>query len=147
MAAQCRVAGFTLIELLLALAILGLTYGLAAPYFARALPAMGLGQAERALVSALREARGAAAAGGKPVRFALTGDGRGWRIGGGVATQAPGGVALTLMGAPAARRGGADAIVFFPGGGATGGRVSLSAGTRRAAVTVDWVSGRVRAAR
>ncbi len=147
MAAQRRAAGFTLIELLAVLAILGLAYGLAAPYLARALPAMGLSQAERAVISALREARGAAAASGAPVRFALTEDRRGWRIGDGTATEAPGGVALALAGAPAARRDGAEAIVFFPDGGATGGKVSLSAGARRAAVTVDWVTGRVRAAR
>lgn len=140
-------AGFTLIELLVVLAILGLAYGLAAPLLARALPAAGIAAAERSLVSALRETRAAAAEAGAPVRFALTADGLGWRIGAGTAVAAPGGVTLSLAGAPAARRGTAEGIVFFADGSATGGRLTLRAGERASAIAVDWITGRVRAAR
>lgn len=36
------------------------------------------------------------------------------------------------------------AIRFFPNGGATGGRISVSNGKRKFAVDVDWLTGKVR---
>ncbi|MEX2644460.1 MAG: GspH/FimT family pseudopilin [Acetobacterales bacterium] len=139
-----RQSGFTLVELLVVLAILGLAYGLVAPLLARALPGGDVGTARREIVSALRETRAAAAVDGAPAAFALDAEGHGW-MAAGRHVKAPAGMALSLAGAPAARQGGRDAIVFFPDGSSTGGRVTARAGNAAAHIEVDWVTGRVRA--
>lgn len=146
MRARSPQAGFTLIELLVVLAIMGLAYGLVAPLLARALPGGDIGTARREIVSALRETRAAAAVDGRPRAFMATRAGDGWTAAG-RAVASPPGVTVAVEGAPAARRDGRQAIVFFPDGSATGGRVTARAGRGAAQIEVDWVTGRVEADR
>jgi general secretion pathway protein H len=138
--------GFTLVELMVVLALLALAYGLAAPAFTRAVAGSELRGAARELALALNRARADAVVGGGPRR--LTVDGLAGTYGTGLARHAiPFGMTISAA-VPEALRSTAHvaAIDFFPDGGSTGGRVTLT--TRegaRAAVAVDWLTGRVRA--
>lgn len=138
-------AGFTLAELLVVLALLALIYGMVAPSLGRAVGGGEIHVASRELVSALREARSAAIAGGREVRFVV--DGAAGVYGYGQARRSvPRGLDIAAD-VPGSRRlpQNAAAIDFFPDGASTGGQVVLSArgGGARTAVAVDWLTGRV----
>ena len=138
--------GFTLIELVVVLALLALAYGLAAPALTRAVAGGELRGAARELALALNQARSGAVVGGVPWRFTV--DGLAGNYGTGLSRHAiPFGMTISAA-VPEALRATAHvaAIDFFPEGSSTGGRVTLT--TRegvRAAVSVDWLTGRVRA--
>lgn len=66
-----REAGFTLIEMMVALAILGLIAGIAAPVMTRLLARRAITEASATLALGLAEARAEAVAGGSPVQLDL----------------------------------------------------------------------------
>lgn len=135
-----------MIELVVVLALLALAYGLAAPALNRAVAGSELRGAMRELSLALNQARAGAVVGGGPRRFTV--DGLAGSYGTGLARRAiPFGMTISAT-VPDALRATAHvaSIDFFPDGSSTGGRVTLT--TReggRAAVAVDWLTGRIRA--
>ncbi|MGQ0674476.1 MAG: GspH/FimT family protein [Rhodospirillales bacterium] len=140
-------AGFTLVELLVVLALLALAYGLAAPALTRSVAGGELAIAMRELSLALNQARSGAVVGGQPQRFVVDGLAGAYGIGP-ARKPLPGGMTLAAV-VPDALRVSAHvaAIEFFPGGGSTGGRITLTTrGGGKSALSVDWLTGRVTAA-
>jgi general secretion pathway protein H len=101
----------------------------------------------RDVAAGLRRARSAAIAGNAPVAFVLDVESRSYRIGTEAPVRLTGDLALTINTAQSELTGGtAGGIRFFPDGSATGGRIDLRGAGERAAgaaITVDWVTGRV----
>lgn len=125
-------AGFTLIEMIVVVAVVGL---IAALVLARQ-PWTSVGfereATQRALADALRLARSRAIAQGRDVSV-LTGA-AGFSVDGGPVTALPAREVLS-----------ASRIVFMPDGGSSGGTIVLASEQKRIAMTVNWLTGRVRA--
>lgn len=138
-------AGFTLIELLVVTVIMAMTYALAAPMVSSGVSATELKAAARQLAAGLRKARSEAVARKHETvltvdvegrRFQLSGDARQYRL--------PKDVDVDLFTAQSelvSEKTGA--IRFYPDGGSTGGRITVSARDRRYAVDVNWLTGQV----
>lgn len=108
-------------------------------------PAADARAAAREVATTLRAARAAAASGGAPVWVRFDPKARLVRIDDAAPVALDGGVRLTLETAnEAAGPDGAPGIGFFPEGGATGGRVTLSDARSTATVEVRWLTGAVR---
>jgi general secretion pathway protein H len=126
-----RQAGFTLLEVIVVMAILGLVLGLAGLYGPMRSARLDLDVAARDLAGSLQLARSRAIAQNRPVTVTL--DATSYSLDG----APPRPLAATV--AAADRR----SIAFAPHGGSAGGAVVLQAGDRRAAVQVEWLTGRV----
>lgn len=141
---ECAVRGFTLLELLIVMLILSFVMALTVVYIGRG----GLGDdlkiATRKVVAAARQARAAAVLQNREVVFEID---LGQRL---LGTEnlarnlsLPEGIQIKVQAAESEqidpKRAG---IRFFPDGGSTGGRVTLSAGNRHFSVVIDWLSGR-----
>ncbi|MCC6468630.1 MAG: GspH/FimT family pseudopilin [Alphaproteobacteria bacterium] len=138
-------SGFTLVELLVVLGLLAIVYAMVAPSLGRAIGSGELRVASHELVASLREARSAAIAGGREVRFIVDGSAGAYGAGQ-VRRPIPRGFDIAAE-VPEARRltPRIAAIDFFPDGASTGGQVVLAVrgGGARVAVDVDWLTGRV----
>lgn len=138
-------AGFTIIELIVVLALLALAYALVAPSVIAVFDRPRLDNSARAVAVSLREARATAIKTFNDTRFTVAPDRRSWRAGGKTGTVGAG-VDLSLE-RPAwdgeRGAGSAQAIVFFPDGSSTGGRILLRSGGRTSVVSVEWLTGRV----
>jgi len=131
--------GFTLVEmtvvLLLFAVVLAIVYPNLPGLFGRGAPR----DTVRRLTEALTQARAEAIAARRSIRFSLGRDGRSWRIGEGKGETAAG-AALTLAGAPLA---GGPAIVFFPDGSSTGGRITVGDAATGRVIGVGWLTGKI----
>ena len=136
-----RPQGFTLLEVVLVLAIVALASLLAAA-------AVGGGSDGMRLRSAAKEVAAQALATGEAQRFVIDPRAHTWtapkqRDG----TLSPK-LAIVFTGAREVQPGeGQGAIVFFPDGASTGGRVRLAIGDAAWQVDVAWLTGEVRVAR
>ena len=130
--------GFTLVELLVVLAILAVAFAIVTPSVTRAVGATGPASVAEDLAVALREARAGSIVSTTPVRFTLDPATRHWKAG---AREGgwPDSVAVQMQPAPQ----GGDAIVFYPDGSASGGRLLIGGGPSRRILHVDWLTGRV----
>ena len=137
--------GFTLLELLVILAIVTLVAGAAAPMLSRGLPETDFRAAKMAISSGLREAQSRAIASNREVTFTLNVDDKWFAIGAdGKPELIPEHLRLSFLTSRSERLDRASAnIRFYPDGTATGGRIELDAGDRKAVLTVDWLTGRV----
>lgn len=137
-----RAAGFTLIEVLVVLAIVGLSLALLATRGPLRSAAADLRAAAGEVSQALRLARARAIATDRTVVVALDPTANAFRVGNGPAQPLPRGVALEAVAVQGSAPGVA-VVRFAPDGSASGGRITLSAGSRRAVVAVEWLTGRV----
>ena len=138
-------AGFTLIELLVVIVIMAMAYALASPMISSGVSGTELRASARQLAAGLRKARSDAVARrhetGLTVdvaehQFRVSGDQRVYRL--------PKGVAVTLFTAQSELVGGAQgSIRFFPDGGSTGGRITVSSHERKYEVDINWLTGQV----
>ena len=138
-------AGFTLIELLVVTVIMVMAYSLAAPVVSSGVTSTELKASARQLAAGLRKARSEAIAQKRETmltvdlasrRFQLSGDQRLYRL--------PKDVAVSLFTAQSELiNGNTGSIRFFPDGGSTGGRVTLTARDRKYDVDVNWLTGQV----
>ena len=140
-----REAGFTIIELMVVLAVLALAYALVAPSVIALLDRPRLDNSARAVAVSLRETRATAIKTFHDTWFTVAPDRRSWRAGEKTGSVAEG-VDLSLErptwdGERGAGR--AQAIVFFPDGSSTGGRILLKSSGRTRVVAVEWLTGRV----
>jgi general secretion pathway protein H len=115
-------AGFTLLEMLVTIAVMGIVLAVLAGFMRPHSHRLEMEAAARDVARAMRTARGAAIAGGTPVGLVLPA------------------LPPWLMVAEQAPQGG---ILFAPDGSSSGGRVLLSGQGQVAAVSTDWLTGRV----
>ena len=140
-----RHGGFTIIELLVVMVIMALAYTLASPMISSGVSGAELKASARQIAAGLRKARSDAISRRQESvltldlatrQFQLTGDARVYRL--------PPSVAVKVFTAQSELVGGtAGAIRFFPDGGSTGGRITLSANARNYDVDINWLTGQV----
>lgn len=124
--------GFTLIETIVVLVILGLALIIAAGFLPHRNTTLELSSATEQVTGALRLARSKALTESRPIPFAVTPGGHGFRID--KATTTLGSAVIEAH--PAA-------LIFAPDGSATAGVVSVSIGDRQRVISIDWFTGRV----
>lgn len=111
--------GFTLLEMLVTLGIASLVAGILFPALQHSLDFWGQRAAVASVRSALAEARSLALRTASPVTFAFNGGGDGFSV----ANRAP--VRLPAFARLSAS---ARALVFYPDGSASGGRIAIRSG-------------------
>jgi len=137
--------GFTLLELLAVLVLMSAVVATAVPALVRT-GGIELQASARTLAAGLRRARSQAIQHSSREALSLDVERREFALSFEKRTRKlPGNISYTLYTArsavESAERG---AIRFFPDGGSTGGRITLSSGQRVIRVDVDWLSGRIR---
>lgn len=138
-------AGFTLIELLVVVVIMVMAYSLAGPLVSSGVSSTELKASARQLAAGLRKARSEAVSRRQETtltvdveghRFQLSGDPRLYRL--------PKDIQIQLFTAQSELLNtNTGAIRFFPDGGSTGGRITVSTKQRQYAVDVNWLTGQV----
>ena len=142
---QRKVRGVSLLEMLLVVALLAAVSVLAAGAMTGGFAGMQLRSEAQRITAQLRYTRTQAIATGQPQRFTIDPQARTWTAPNDRHGDIPEKLGITFTGAREVQpRRGEGAIVFFPDGASTGGRVQLSA--RRAAMNIDvtWLTGEVR---
>ena len=143
-----RARGFTLLELVLVLAIVALATLLGAGAIGRGMEGLRLRSAANGVAAQLRFTRAQALATGEPQRFTIDPAAHAWNAPKGRHGDLPPRVAIAFTGAREAQPAeGVGAVVFFPDGAATGGRVRLAQGGAAWQVDVAWLTGQVAVAR
>ena len=139
-----RSRGFTLVELLVVLVVLALVMAVMPRLFAGG-QGRELAIASHDLASVLREARGLALRSGHTAAVIIDLSTGTYRLmGSDQVHRLPSRMHLTLLTTAEDRVDAASASIrFFADGSSTGGRVTLSEGSRSAAVGIDWLTGRV----
>jgi len=127
-----RQGGFTLIEMIVVIVIIGLIGGMVLVRQPWHSAGLDLDATQRALTAALRLARSRAIAQDRDV--AVVTGASGFSLDGGAERLLPAGQALS-----------ASKVVFTPDGEASGGTILLASAKARIAVSVNWLTGRVRA--
>jgi len=125
-------AGFTLIEMIVVIVIMAMVAGLVMVRQPWHSAGLNTDVTVRAMTQALRLARSRAIAQNRDVTLVTVANG--FSVDGGAAWMLPSGEALST-----------SQVTFAPDGGSTGATIVLAAGPRRIAVTVNWLTGRVRA--
>lgn len=140
--------GFTLIELMLVLVVMGLLVGLTPPLFEKAFPSLKLKAATRDLAQEMRFIQQSAILTGQvtKVRFDLQNNAyRSDLVNQGETRQLPDGLHF-IQDENAVSISGEQILVFefFPDGSSSGGKLILGNGARRLAISVDWLTSRIR---
>ena len=142
---QRKVRGVSLLEMLLVIALLAVISVLAASALTGGFAGMQLRSEAKQLSAQLRYTRTQAIATGRPQRFTIDPQQRTWTAPNHRHGDIPEKLGIRFTGAREVQpRRGEGAIVFFPDGASTGGRVQLSA--KKAAMNIDvtWLTGEVR---
>lgn len=139
--------GFSLLEMILVLALVALASLLAAAALTGGFDGMRLRAAAREVAAQLRFTRAQAIATGESQRFTLDPRAHRWTAPKARSGELPAQLALAFVGAREVQPAeGEGAIVFFPDGASTGGRVQLALDDAAWQVEVAWLTGQVRAA-
>lgn len=139
---QC--GGFSLIELIVVLAVMGFVLALIVGYKSPWSRTLDLRATAAELAAGLRLARSQAIADNHPVAVALDLTARRYRVGSAPAQALPPQLSIGLLTVNGERTSATlGDIRFNPDGSSTGGRIVLADGTKRIAVGVDWLTGRV----
>jgi len=139
-----RRSGFSLIELIVVLAVLGFVLALIVGYKTPWSSALYLRGTAAELAAGLRLARSQAIANNRPVDLSLDLAGHRYRVGNAPPQALPPQLSIGLLTVSGERRSATlGAIRFNPDGSSSGGRIVLADGTRRIAVGVEWLTGRV----
>jgi general secretion pathway protein H len=139
-----RTRGFTLVELLLVLAIIAIAMLLGAGVIGRGMDGLRLRSSANGIAAQLRFTRAQALATGEPQRFTIDPAAHAWQAPKDRHGTVPARAAIVFTGAREAQPAeGQGAIVFFPDGASTGGRVRLQQGAAAWQVDVAWLTGQV----
>ncbi|TKS54833.1 prepilin-type N-terminal cleavage/methylation domain-containing protein [Luteimonas yindakuii] len=137
--------GFSLIEVLVVVALIAAVGVLAVGVLGNGFERLRLRSAVNEVAGNLRHTRALAISTGQPQRFVIVPHERSWRAAGDRHGELPGQLSVEFTGAREVQpREGEGAIVFFPDGASTGGRVALASATARWNVDVAWLTGEVR---
>ena len=138
-------AGFTLIELLVVLVIMSMAYALASPMISSGVFGTELKASARQLAAGLRKTRSEAIARRHEAVMTLDVEGRNFQLSGESRIyRLPKSVTLQLFTAKSELvSGNVGAIRYFPDGGSTGGRITVSSHERKYDVDVNWLTGQV----
>ena len=140
--------GFSLLEVLLVVAILAIASVLAAAVVRGSSPGIQLRAQAKELAAQLRYTRAHAIATGQAQRFTVDPRAHAWTAPGDRDGDIPEAMDVSFVGAREVQpREGEGAIVFFPDGASTGGRVRLRIRGAGWNVDVAWLTGEVRVAR
>lgn len=131
--------GFTLLELLVVLVVMSLVIAAVPIVMSGGLAGLELKAAAREVADTLRHARGRAIALNDDVVFAI--DGATGRYA--VTPGGRGGVLAEGTEVSVRPESAAGAVRFFPDGGSTGGRVTISRDGRRYELRIDWLTGQI----
>ena len=141
-----RARGVSLLEMLLVIALIAVAGLLAAGVLSGGLEGMRLRSAGKQIAAQLRFTRTQALASGQSQRFVLDPAARRWQAPSGHHGEIPPGLEIRFTGARQAQRQAHEAaIVFFPDGAATGGRIELRARQAIWRIEVSWITGEVTA--
>jgi general secretion pathway protein H len=139
-----RQVGFTLVEMLIVVAVMGFALGLVVTRGPMRSQALEMQAAVNEVAQGLRLARSRAIAINSPVRFALDPKLRSFSIDSGSPTTLPHSLTVSMTAVSEEPLGARLAAIRFNGdGSASGGRIELADGQRRAQVGVDWLTGRI----
>ena len=142
------VPGFTLLEVVLVLAIVALASLLAAAAIGGGADGMRLRSAAKEIAAQLRFTRAQALATGEPQRFTIDPAAHAWTAPKDREGELSPQLSIVFTGAREVQPAeGTGAIVFFPDGASTGGRVRMAIGDAAWQVDVAWLTGEVRVAR
>jgi general secretion pathway protein H len=138
-------AGFTLIELLVVLVIMAMAYTLAAPTLFAGVSGTELKASARQLAAGLRKARSEAITHRRETVMLVDVEGRNFQLSGDQRVyRLPKSVAVQLFTAQSELvSGNAGAVRFFPDGGSTGGRITVTSRDRKYEVDINWLTGQV----
>lgn len=141
-----RQKGFTLLELMIVLVIAAIMMTVVPPMISSALPGAELKAAARKVAAGLRYARNKSLTSDAEMTLMLDLETKQFEVSGKKKKfQIHKDLDLTLLTAESEMvTDNKGAIRFFPDGGSTGGRISLSTDKRKYAVDVDWLTGKVR---
>lgn len=140
-----RPDGFTLLETLLVLTLIAAAGILAAMVFTGGMDGMRLRFESKEIAAQLRYTRARAIATGQPQRFRIDPRAHAWEAAGDRRGDINDGLSVRFTGAREAQaRAGEGGVLFFPDGGSTGGRITLSAGTAAWSIDVAWLTGETR---
>jgi general secretion pathway protein H len=141
-----RDEGFTLIEMLVVLAILGVVLGVLIGRGPMRSVGLETRAAAGALAESLRAARAQAISGDRDVTVAIDPVRHIFAADGGPVRQIDMNLPMAVL-PPALHGPGATRLIRFSAdGSATGGQILLGSGHRKLAVSVEWLTGRVRVA-
>jgi general secretion pathway protein H len=139
-----RPAGVSLLEMLLVLVLLAAISAFAAAALGGGFAGVQLRGAAKQVAAQLRFTRTQAIATGRPQQFTIDPRGHAWTAPNDRHGEIPAKLGIRFTGARELQpREGEGAIVFFPDGASTGGRVQLSAKQAVLVVEVAWLTGEV----
>ena len=140
--------GVSLVEMLVVVALIAAIGVMAAAAFTGGLAGVQLRQASREIASQLRHARVRAIATGTPQRFTLDPAAHAWSGADGRTGELPPELEIRFIGARQAQASeGEGAVMFFPDGASTGGRIRLVRDGAAWDIDVAWLTGEVRLSR
>ncbi len=143
-----RARGFTLLETLLVVAILALAAALAAAAVTGGSRGMALRSTAKEMAANLRYTRARAISTGQPQSFTVDPAAHAWTAPNGRDGEIPERLSVTFTGAREAQPAeGVGAILFFPDGAATGGRIRLARDDAAWDIDVAWLTGEVTVSR
>lgn len=139
-----RARGFSLLETLLVVALLALGAALAAAAVSGGFRGMELRSTAKEMAANLRYTRARAISTGEPQRFTVDPAGHAWTAANGRDGEIPARLSVEFTGAREVQPSeGEGAIVFFPDGAATGGRIRLGLDDAAWDIDVAWLTGEV----
>lgn len=140
--------GVSLVELVIVIVLIGLVSLLAVSAMGGGFKGMQLRSSAKEIASQLRFTRTRAIATGQAQRFSIDPGTQAWQAADGRRGDVPDVLDIAFVGARQAQsRAGEGAILFFPDGASTGGRVRVSHGSAAWDVDVKWLTGEVRVSR
>lgn len=141
---RSRASGFSLLEILLVMALIAIASVLAATAMTGGFTGMQLRSDARTIAAQLRWTRTQAIATGQTQRFVIDPHAHTWNAPQGRSGEIARKLGIAFFGAREVQPGiGEGAIVFFPDGASTGGRVQLNAKQAAWNVDVAWLTGEV----
>lgn len=142
---QRNARGVSLLEMLLVVALLAAISAVVAAAMTGGFAGIQLRSEAKRITAQLRYTRTQAIATGQPQRFTIDPQARTWTAPNNRHGDIPAKLGVTFIGAREMQpRRGEGAIVFFPDGASTGGRVQLSAKQAAMNIDVTWLTGEVR---